>query len=546
MPDRLTRCPTTHTAPHAGGLGIHRMARPVSARQRSPYRPRRNKGAPAALLLLAAVAIGMAAGCAGPLRFPAQPMNAAAPGAAAIQAYDVNGDGTADYVTQSDAAGRIVRLGYDTTADGQPDTFVPLDDIAADECRHVVLILDGIGYETVKAYRDAGHLRLFHPPAPVISTYPAMTDLALADIFKSVRPVAYEARYFDPEKNVLRGGDGDYLAMRDEDWVRTIDYRADTLVDPLAYLFPDHYFEEELKAVVDLIGRRDRPMVVAYLVSSAAMGTKHLLAGQQKVLATLDRLTQQLVWESRGLVKVTVFSDHGHQLVPARWIDFRAFLRDEGWHVCERLETDKDVAVIDYGLVTYASFATRDRPGLAKALMKQAGVDVVTYCADGAVMVVSDEGTARVECAGGRYRYVPQTGDPLHLAAIIAQAKAEGLLDADGFADGRTWLRLTADHEYPDPLVRVWRGFHGISEHVPDVVASLKDGYSAGLPSRAMRYPDGASTHGDLGRKSSTAFVMSTAGPVPENAQPLRSRDLPTVLPALLGRPWPPDRKEKP
>ncbi|MBL7140728.1 MAG: hypothetical protein ISS74_07445 [Planctomycetes bacterium] len=497
-------------------------------------------------LLLGVAAILLAAGCTGPLRFPDAPIDTTAASPAGLQQYDTDADGRADHVTVADDAGRIVRIGYDTTADGQADTFVGLDAIPPEQCRHVVLILDGIGYETVKAYRDAGRLRLFHPPAPVISTYPAMTDIALADIFQSVRPVGYEARYFDHEKNAIVGGDGDYLAMRDEDWARATDYRADTVVDPLAYLFPHHYFREELKAVVDLIDRRDRPMVVAYLVTTAGLGTKHLRDGQHDALQAVDRLAHQLVWQSRGLVKVTVFSDHGHQLVAATWIDFRKSLREKGWHVAERLKADQDVVVIDYGLVTYASFATRDRAGLARTLLEQEGVDVVTYVADGAVVAASDEGIARVECAGGRFRYVQETGDPLHLAAIVAQAKADGHLDADGFADDRTWLRLTADHEYPDPLVRLWRGFHAVTEHVPDVVASLKDGYSAGLPSRAARYPDGASTHGDLARKSSTAFIMSTAGPVPADAQPLRARDLPAILPALLGRPWPPARKEKP
>jgi len=497
-------------------------------------------------VLACAPAMVLADGCAGPIRFPAEPADVSSAGTGQRRTYDTDADGRADYVTVADADGRVTRIGYDTTADGEADAFVDLDTVAPEACRHVVIILDGVGYETVKAYRDTGRLRLFHPPAPVISTFPSMTDTALADIFQSVRPIGYEARYFDHRTNRLAGGDGDYLAMVNEDWARCTDYRADTLVDPLSYLFPQHYFKEEMKALVDLIERRDRPLVVAYLVSTAGLGTKHLREGQIEILQAIDRLTHQLVWQSRGLVKVTLFSDHGHQLVPAEWIDFRTFLRERGWHVTERLDEPKDVVVIDYGLVTYASFATRQRAALGRMLLGNNGVDVVTYLADGAVVVLSDEGKARIDRRADRFRYVQETGDPLHLAPIIKQAKADGLIDADGFADDRTWLRLTYRHVYPDPIVRLWRAFHGLTEHVPDVIASLRDGYSAGLPSRAARYPDGASTHGDLARKSSTAFLMSTAGSVPDAVRPLRSRDLPRVLPRLLGRPWPPARKEKP
>jgi len=503
----------------------------------------RAAGGLALVLLIVAASTVLAGGCTGALRFPAEPVEVTSASAGQRLAYDTDGDDRADYVAVTNDAGRITRIGY-TPAGGEPDAMVDLDGVPAAQCRHVVLILDGVGYETVRAFREAGHLRLFHPPARVISTFPSMTDIALADVFQSVRPIAYEARYFDPARNCMAGGDADYLAMTNEDWVRCTDYRAGTLVDPLSYLFPQHYFKEELKALVSLIARRDRPMVVAYLVSTAGLSTMHLAKGQEEILRAVDRLTHQLVWQSRGLVKVTVFSDHGHQLVPAEWIDFRTFLGERGWKVTERLDEPKDVAVIDYGLVTYASFATRDRTGLADALRQHEGVDVVTYTDNGSVVVRSDEGLARVERRDGRYRYVRETGDPLHLAAILQRAEADGRLDADGFADGRTWLRLTYRHAYPDAVVRLWRAFHGITEHVPDVIASLKDGYSAGLPSRAARYPDGASTHGDLAVKSSTAFIMSTAGPVPEAARPLRSRDLPMVLPTLLDRPWPPARRK--
>jgi hypothetical protein len=498
---------------------------------------------PAIVLALGTAVIVAAAGCAGPLRFPAEPLQASPNSPSPTASYDIDGDGRADYVTVAGPDGRIARIGY-VTGGEEPETFVDLDSLHPRACRHLVLIVDGIGYETVKAYRDAGRLRLFHEPAPVVSTFPAMTDIALADIFESVRPLGYEARYFDHAKNRLVGGDAEYLSMLNEDWVRCTDYRAGTLVDPLAYLFPHYYFREELKALLNLIQRRDRPMVVAYLVSTAGLGTKHLRQGQEDVLEAVDRLAHQLVWESRGLVKVTVLSDHGHQLVPAKWIDFRTFLRQRGWRVTERLDKEEDAVVIDYGLVTYASFATRRGEALGRTLLEHEGVDVVTYVTDGAVAVASDEGAARIERQDGRFRYVQETGDPLHLAPVIAAAKADGRLDADGFADDRTWLVLTHDHLYPDPLVRMWRAFHGLTEHVPDVIASLADGYSAGLPSRAARYPDGASTHGDLARKSTVAFVMSTSGAAPAAARPLRCRDLPEVLPSLLGRPWPPARKE--
>ncbi len=507
--------------------------------------PNRRAGPLTSQAWACALLIGLAAGCAHTIRFPQSPLVTKTTGTGSINAYDTDGDGRADYVTMQDVDGRTVRIGYDTTGNGEADSLVDLDQIAVADCRHVVLIIDGVGYDTVKAFQQRGGLRLFHPPAPVISTFPSMTDIALNDAFQTVRCRACEAVHFNHGTNRLEGGDADYLAMTDEDWVRCTDYRAGTLVDPLAYLFPGHYFKEELAEFRKRFDRRDRPRFVAYFVSTAGLGTRDLLAGQHEILRGIDRLVEELVWKTRGLVKVTLFSDHGHTLVRGKWIDFRKFLREKGWNVRDRLGGPRDVVPVEYGLVTYASFATRDRAALAATLLEQEGVDLVTYAERNVVVVAGTGGKAFIERRGSRYRYRAESGDPLHLAETVRQGKARGgVFDSDGFADERSWLRLTLTHDYPDAPDRLWRAFHGQTEHVPDVIASLKEDYTAGLASRAWRFSDGASTHGDLGRKSSTTFIMSTTCPILQKWQPLRCRDLPAVLDDLTGRPWPPARKE--
>lgn len=494
-------------------------------------------------------------GCGNPLRFPAAPLAVTPGDGGASSAYDTDGDKQPDYFTTQDASGRIVRIAYDLDRDGKPDSPVNLDEIAPANARQVVLILDGIGYETVEAFRREGHLRLFHPPARVISTFPAMTDLALADVFQSVRCIGLETVYFDHQANQLTGSDNDYVSLKNEDWARRVDYRADVVIDPLSYLFPNAMFNQELTDLLACFDRRDRPRIVAYLVSTAGMGTRGSLAGQRKVLDTIDRLCEELVWKTRGLVKITILSDHGHSLVESKRTDFRAFLPTKGWRVVDRLEKPRDVACVEYGLVTYASFATRDRAALAADLITHPGVDVVAYDEGDAVVVVKGDAKARIERRGDRYRYRPESGDPLGLLPLVEKSRAAKAapapagqapatldLDADGFASDRAWLAVTLTHDYPDPLDRLWRAFHGQSEHVPDVMASLRDGYCAGMASRAFWLPRIASTHGDLERKSATAFILSTSGPVAEKWPLLRSRDLPTILPELTGRPWPPAR----
>jgi len=501
----------------------------------APYRKLLADG----LFLLLAFAI--IAGCAGPLRFPSAPLAEKETHLGLVRAYDTDGDKRADCFLTRNAEGREFRIGYDTTGDGAADSFVTLDDIPFAACRHIVFVLDGFPYDLVKAFRDKGRLRLFYPPARVISTYPAMTDLALAEVFVSPKPLGFESLYYDHRANRLTGGNGDYLSLKNEAWARVVDYRAGTLLDPIAYIYPNYVFNREMEDFTRLIARRDRRHVIGYFVSTAGLATRDGARGIEKALDAVDRLSHQLVAESRGLVKVTVLADHGHTLKRCERIDFRKFLSDKGWRITDRLSGPRDVVPVEFGLITYASFAAHDRPGLAGDLLQHDGVRFTVYQEGSVIVVRTRDGEARIERRDDRYRYRASAGDPLELAPILERLKTEGKVDADGFVADRDLFLATADHRYPDPLDRIWRAFTAMAENVPDVIADLKHGYYAGAAARAVWFDSAASTHGDLERMSSTTFLMSTAGPF---SGPLRSRDIPQALERLTGEPWPPLRGE--
>jgi hypothetical protein len=495
----------------------------------------------------AAALAAAAAGCASPLTFPAAPLSSTQTPDGLVAAYDTRGGGKADYFTTQNAGGRIVRIAYEVDGHDKPGSFVDLDQVPIASAQQIVFILDGVGYEMVDEFRKEGRLRLFHPPARVISTFPAMTDIALGDIFRSVPCIGLEAVYFDHAANKIMGGDSDYLSMKNEDWARDCDYRAPMLIDALAYIKPDPIYNHELATFLKLFERRDRPMIVAYFVATAGLGTIEGADGQRKVLDRIDRLSEELVWRTRGLVKITIFSDHGHTLTKAEHADFKTYLAGKGWRPAEKLERPKDVVQIEYGFITYASFATAEREALASDLIGHPAVDLVTYQEGDAVAVQSPAGKAVVERRGNRYCYRTISGDPLDLVPLVDAAKKAdpSLFDTDGFAEDRAWLKLTFTHRYPDAPDRLWRAFHGMVQHTPDVIASLKREYVSGWQ-RPIYNPKIASTHGDLDIRSSSAFIMSTSMPITPRWPFLRSRDLPDVLPVLTGRPWPPAARSAP
>ncbi|MHC4294304.1 MAG: hypothetical protein ACYSTL_01820 [Planctomycetota bacterium] len=482
-------------------------------------------------LALAALPV-LPAGCRKPVHFPANSNSELAAAVKATGAYDANGDGKVEFFTYADAAGRIDRIAYDVTGDEEPDEIVSLDAIAFASARHLVLILDGLAYDLVREHYDAGNLRMFYPPSRVVAPYPSMTDPCIQDALAGMPCRAVEARYFDRRDNRIRGGQSDYLAGKNEPYNRIMQYRAGTLWDAIGYIDPWAVFGKEINDAKRIFDRAETVEMLAYFVSSAGMGTQFGADGQKRCLERVEQFVNQVLWETRGLTKVTLLSDHGHSYTPGKRIDFTRHLREKNWRVAGSLRDEKDVVPIEFGLVTFAGFATRDPEALAAELTGVEGVELASYIDGESVVVLSPGGQrAVIRRKGNRYIYQPATGDPLKLKDILASLEA----GPDGTYDPDELLEATLTGEYPAPLQRLWRAHFALVENPPDVIVSLSDGYYAGMASFAGSVKV-ASTHGSLNYTNSVTFIMSTAGALPPY---MRSGDIPAHMKALSGADFP-------
>jgi len=509
--------------------------------------------------LVAVATSYLLSGCQKPFDFPAQSLTAAADAAGAAKAYDTNNDGKADFLIYARPDGRFDRLGYDHSGNGSVNEIIKLDAIPAGQCRHLVIIADGFGYDVVKKYYDSGGLRLFHPPSRVVVPYPTMTDLAVEDFLDYMPCQAYEAMHYDRRANRIVGGSAAYLAGRNEPYNRLLQYRAGLMWAPLFYVLPRPIFGKELNDFKRVFDRGQTKEVLAYFASTAGMGTAHGAAGQVECLKQFERLINQIVCETRGMTKVTLISDHGHGYEPVTRIDFKEQLAEKGWRLTKSLKSPRDVAMVQFGLTTYASFYTHCRAELAEDLVTMKGVEVVSYADKDTVVVLGPDPNVelpselpgesglfrRFTCRGkirgvglglirekaGRYRYEPIAGDPLQLMPILAKLKP----DADGYYDTDDLLNATGTHVYPAPLQRIWRAHFGLVERPADVIVSLEDRFCVGSKFFAT-FVKAASTHGGLNYKNSVTFIMSTAGPLPPL---MRSANVPKHMGELFGRPWP-------
>ena len=492
-----------------------------NGQQATGNRQQATAGTASAFLLILGM-LAVTAGCRPPtVTFPDEPM---ARSAERID-YDTDGDGRADFSYLLNAAGRADRIAYTGDGAGRPERVVNLDAIQPDLARHLVIVLDGFPLEVVREFVDAGHFRLCHPPQTVISPYPSMTDLALGDEFRDMPAEGYEAKYYSLARQKVVGGVEEYLAGKNEPVKRFFQWRQATILDAVAYIKPGPLFGREVHSVKRLWDKRRTSEVICYLVTSATMGSRLGKDGQLACLRRVEQLVNQVVCESSGVVKVTIFADHGQTNVPCRPAELDDLLRQKGWRPVKRLARDKDVALVEFGLVTFAAMNTRRPAALAAELIADERIALASCVEGDEVIVMTRGGKASIRSADGKtFQYKRTEGDPLKLGR-------------DGEFDGRKQFAADAASraEYPDALYRLWRAHRTLVNNPADVLVSLDDRYCAGRDAFSGLV-DMASTHGGLNWANSATFIMSSAGAIDS---PLRGEDVSPAIGRLFGRPFP-------
>ncbi len=476
--------------------------------------------------LAGTVSLTAGGGCASELRFPT-PLNARSVNDEIVFAFDANGDQQADFWQYQRPGGRKYALAYAANASDQPAERIDLDAVDASDCPHFLIALDGVPFELVEQLYREGHFRFFHPPSRVICCFPSMTDLALSEVFHTGPCLAYQARRFDREANRLTSANTVYLSGRNSPWLAKMDYRCSFWWDALAYLKPRAVFDHELNGIVRTFRAVDAGKAYAYSVGTAGLGTRGSHAAILKYLRTIDRACEQIVYERRGRVKLTLTADHGHNLAENRRISFRDVLEADGYRQSKSLDGPRDVVVIAYGLVTYAELFTADPAGVADCLTRHEDVEFACYPANEGIIVCDRSGRARITKGQTGFVYDSRQADPLRLTAIIEQLGRDGKVSADGEIDGAALFEATLDHDYPDPLARIWAAFHGLADNPPDLIVNLRDGACHGSGFFHAMIGKVSSTHGSLNRRNSTTFVLTMLGELPPA---LRARE---VLPAL-------------
>jgi hypothetical protein len=400
--------------------------------------------------------------------------------------------------------------------------------------KRLVLCIDGVPHAAIERLRTGGLFQSFQSPSRIFAPFPAMTNVALKELFGAASPSGYEAFYFDRELNRLSGGASNYIQRRTRSLhVRTyhyfVDYQEPVHFEFLVYVMPQTIYRADLDRFLEKFKASEAPVFAGYLKSTD--GLIHL-GGQEKLDWALRLLDDELsrLWEAhRGKMEITLFSDHGNNMVGGQRLPLKDHLRRRHYRIDSRLQSEQSVVIPEFGLVTFAPiYTTADPASVARDLVQLEGVEFGIYRQGDAVVVIHEAGQAKIvyDPASRKYRYDPDDGDPLYLQAAIQRLKDREQLDAQGFAGDRAWFDVTADHVFPDVVHRLYQAMGDQVKSPADILLSLMDGVYAGHMIFAGLV-ELVATHGNARASSSTGFLMSTHRVFPRC---LRASDVPPYL----------------
>jgi hypothetical protein len=463
-----------------------------------------------------------------PWDWPAEPTRAHGHDADRWLEYDLDSDGRAEYAQR--LCGGYKRELHFRTLGGESPSVVLRPTPDGTRTSLLLLLLDGVAYERIRGLYDAGHFRLFHPPARLISVFPTLTDPAYDALFGTGPTPGFEPGFFDRRRNRLRNAFIWQLCGWNEMWVRHVDYRMSFLEDALMYLFPRWVYPRELRRgrrVLDARLAAGHALPVVYLLSTDGLG--HMLRPEaiDQELRRLDAWIERAVYDHRGRLDVVALADHGLSRVPegcthVQAFDLRAVLRAAGLHVGRRLTQPGDVVLPVFGLLDVARLHTFDAPTrnrAAAAVRACPEVELVAVRDGERVRVLAGDEEAEIERrddtgGGPQYGYRMLRGDPLRLGSAVAALHAAPSTPPTALGTAREWLRHTAEAPYPVAPPRLWEAFFAVSREQPDVIVSLNDRcfVGSGVLSRFVRMQG---THGGLHRRATETFIMGTRGAPP-------------------------------
>ena len=313
------------------------------------------------------------------LTFPRKPLYVSDQG----RFYDVHHTGKADFAILRDETGRLNVLAYDDDGDGRFDRYYRLSDYADRDVPHVVLMIDSMPYRIVAKRYQTGEWQWFYPPQKVIPPFPSMSIVIFNEIVHGPPLLGATERYYDRQTESVKNQVFALAFGWHHPWQYRINFMEEAYWQTgMMYLNPPAWYPYELARAREAVDESLNEVTIAYLVSGSGMASKYGARGIDDALDQVEQFCMQLLYERRGAIKISILSDHGHNLTPTKNIapELCDTLRRAGYNPTDRIrDRRRDVFVEVDGLATYFGVYTAQPKQVAEVLLARPDVQLALY-----------------------------------------------------------------------------------------------------------------------------------------------------------------------
>ncbi|MGH9392515.1 MAG: hypothetical protein ACRD1Z_23165, partial [Vicinamibacteria bacterium] len=189
----------------------------------------------------------------------------------------------------------------------------------------LVLAIDGIPYSIFAELQERGHFSAFRPASRMISTFPSLSDVALATIVGLDQPVSYQVMHFDRTRNRIVGNTMRSLSHEAHGFLEFDSHNYGSAHRAVSYVSSLRSSFAELERLRRDFLRSGERTFVGYVEASDAVVHVYGPAGCERFLLGLERFLDDLsatVRQRTGRdLAIDLVSDHGSSLVPGKLTD---------------------------------------------------------------------------------------------------------------------------------------------------------------------------------------------------------------------------------
>jgi hypothetical protein len=332
----------------------------------------------------------------------------------------------------------------------------------------------------------------------------------------------YEARYYDWQRNKVRGGGPVSYYRIEFPWRGFFDVtRTGIITGGLHGLSPIRSSIKQLRKGINRFMECEKDPFTIYIGETDLVMHFAGPEAAERVFAAMEEKLEEVRQEHPDRPFDTVIlSDHGvegGEPLPNVWKPVRKSLKEAGYRYTKKLQRPTDVVLTPFGLVSNFEAYSREetKPHVAEILADVPGVDFCVFKTHFGWIIESADGKAifrrHPTPRGPCWSYEPLYGDPLTYLPLIEDFLQKTGRASECLPDGE-WFEATANCEYPDAFSRLAQAFT-LVENPASVACSLRRGYMYGprrtdlaakIASGPLRW-----THGALHREATLGFLMS-------------------------------------